>query len=42
MQLSLFDNDNNVKQENLDKVIDELKNKYGYKKITRAGKINFE
>lgn len=40
MQLSLFDDDNNVKQENLDKVIDELKNKYGYKKITRAGKIN--
>ena len=31
---------NNEKQEKLDKVIDELKNKYGYNKITRAGKMN--
>ena len=40
MQLSLFSNKNNEKQEKLDKVIDELKNKYGYNKITRAGKMN--
>ena len=40
MQLSLFDNKENKRQEKLDKVIDELKNKYGYNKITRAGKMN--
>ena len=40
MQLSLFNNKNNEKQEKLDKVVDELKNKYGYNKITRAGKMN--
>ena len=28
------------KQEKLDEVIDSLKNKYGYSKITRAGKMN--
>lgn len=39
LQLSLFDN-RNQKQEKLDKVIDELKNKYGYNAITRAGKLN--
>ena len=42
VQLSLFENKNNNKQEKLDKVIDELKNKYGYSKITRAGKMNVE
>ena len=39
-QLSLFKDANSQKQENLDKVVDELKNKYGYNKITRAGKMN--
>ena len=39
-QISLFAKDiNNEKQEKLDKVIDELKDKYGYNKITRAGKL---
>ncbi len=40
MQLSLFDSKKNEKQEKLDKVVDDLKNKYGYNKITRAGKMN--
>ena len=40
MQLSLFSDKNNEKQEKLDKVVDSLKNKYGYNKITRAGKMN--
>ena len=40
LQLSLFDNKENKKQEKLDKVIDELKNKYGYNKVTRAGELN--
>ena len=39
-QLSLFQNKENEKQEKLDKVMDELKNKYGYNSITRAGKMN--
>ena len=39
-QISLFEkSDKNEKQEKLDKVIDELKDKYGYNKITRAGKL---
>ena len=38
-QLSLFKNEENEKQEKLDQVIDELKEKYGYNKITRAGKM---
>lgn len=40
MQLSLFSNKEIERQEKLDKVIDDLKNKYGYNKITRAGKMN--
>ena len=40
MQLSLFSNKEIEKQEKLDKVIDDLKNKYGYNKITRAGKMS--
>ncbi|MGN1298222.1 MAG: DNA polymerase thumb domain-containing protein [Clostridia bacterium] len=40
LQLSLFYDEKNEKQEKLDKVVDELKNKYGYNKITRAGKMN--
>lgn len=39
-QLSLFCNKNHEKQEKLDKVIDELKNKYGYNSVTRAGKMD--
>ena len=42
MQISLFQEPKNDKQEKLDKVVDELKNKYGYNKITRAGKMNTE
>jgi DNA polymerase-4 len=42
MQLSLFNDANDQKQEKLDKVVDELKNKYGYESITRAGKLNSE
>ena len=42
MQLSLFSNEEEEKQEKLDKVVDELKNKYGYGSITRAGKLNSE
>ena len=41
-QLSFFDNEQNEKQEKLDKVVDELKQKYGYSSITRAGKLNLE
>ena len=39
-QTSFFENEDSKKQENLDKVIDEIKDKYGYSKITRAGKMN--
>lgn len=39
MQMSLFYTNNNKKQENLDKAMDELKKKYGYEKITRAGEM---
>lgn len=39
-QISLFGNKENEKQEKLDKTIDELKEKYGYNSITRAGKMN--
>ncbi len=42
MQISLFQEPKNDKQEKLDKIVDELKNKYGYNKITRAGKMNTE
>ena len=42
IQLSIFDTKSNEKQEKLDKVIDRLKDKYGYNTITRAGKINLE
>ena len=40
LQLSLFNTNISKKQEKLDKVVDEIKNKYGYNKITRAGKMN--
>lgn len=40
VQLSIFDNDS--KQEKLDNVLDNLKNKYGYNAITRAGKLDVQ
>ena len=41
-QISLFDNKENEKQDKLDKVVDNLKQKYGYNSITRAGKLHSE
>ena len=41
-QISLFDNKDNEKQDKLDKVVDDLKQKYGYNSITRAGKLHSE
>ena len=41
-QLSLFSSKDTEKQENLDKVVDELKQKFGYNSITRAGKLHSE
>lgn len=38
-QISLFAEKNFEKQDKIDKVVDELKNKYGYNTITRAGKM---
>ena len=35
-QLSFFQNENSKKQEKLDQVMDQLKEKYGYQSITRA------
>ena len=42
MQLSLFSNEEEKKQEKLDEVVDKLKEKYGYNSITRAGKLHSE
>ena len=42
MQLSLFSNEEEKKQEKLDEVVDKLKQKYGYNSITRAGKLHSE
>ena len=42
IQLSLFSNDEEKKQEKLDEVVDKLKQKYGYNSITRAGKLHSE
>ncbi len=39
VQISLFDTNVDKKQEKLDKIMDELKKKYGYEKITRAGEM---
>ena len=41
-QLTLFDNKQNKKQQELDKTLDKLKEKYGYTSITRAGKLGIE
>lgn len=40
IQISLFDNKQNEKQEKIDLVLDKIKDKYGYNAITRAGKID--
>ena len=43
MQISLFnDGEKNKKQEKLDRTIDQIKEKYGYNFITRAGKMGVE
>ena len=41
-QISLFNANKNEKQEKLDKVIDQLKNKYGYNSVTRATKMDVD
>lgn len=41
-QISFFTQENNEKQEKIDNVLDNLKNKYGYNVITRAGKLEIE
>ena len=41
-QISLFETENDSKQNKLDRVLDDIKNKYGYNKITRAGKMEVE
>lgn len=40
VQLSLFTDENDRKQEKLDEVVDKIKQKYGYNSITRAGKLH--
>lgn len=40
VQLSLFTDENDKKQEKLDEVVDKIKQKYGYNSITRAGKLH--
>lgn len=40
VQLSLFTNQKSEKQEKLDKTLDEIKRKYGYNAVTRAGNLN--
>ena len=42
VQLSLFNNEEEKKQEKLDEVVDKLKDKFGYNSVTRAGKLNIE
>ena len=43
LQLSLFGNtENNEKQQKLDKVLDNLNEKYGYNFVERAGKLNID
>ena len=42
VQLSLFSNSNNEKQDKLDNTIDKIKEKYGYDFIKRAGNLKVE
>ena len=41
-QLSLFKDEENEKQEKIDKAIDKIKEKYGYNSITRAGEMSIK
>ncbi len=41
-QLSLFENTENERQKKIDSAIDQMKEKYGYNIITRAGKMNLD
>lgn len=41
-QISLFENNENRKQEKLDYTLDKLKNKFGYNSIKRAGELKKE
>ncbi len=41
-QISLFNVSENKKQKKLDETLDKIKEKYGYEKITRAGKLGIE
>lgn len=40
VQISFFTQENDEKQEKIDNVLDNLKNKYGYNMVTRAGKLD--
>jgi len=42
LQMSLFQDKVNEKQEKLDNVVDKIKEKYGYNAITRAGKMELD
>lgn len=42
LQISLFQDKLNDKQEKLDNVVDEIKERYGYNAITRAGKMELD
>ena len=41
-QISLFESENEIKQQKLDEALDKLNNKYGYSFITRASKIDIK
>ena len=41
-QISLFDTPKNAKQQKIDKTLDQLKEKYGYYAITRAGQMKID
>lgn len=41
-QISLFENVENEKQKKIDSVLDNIKEKYGYEAITRAGKMQVD
>ena len=42
VQISFFSTEDDEKQIQIDKTLDELKNKYGYNSVTRAGKLNID
>ncbi len=41
-QISLFDTPKNEKQQKLDKTLDNIKEKYGYNSVTRAGQMQID